>query len=450
MASVELAAVSKSFSNSEPAVNQIDLQIEDREFLVLVGPSGCGKSTTLRLIAGLESCDSGEIRIDGRKVNSVSPKDRNIAMVFQNYALYPHMSVYKNLSFGLQLRLGGGIVNRVVSRLIQPRRASAMAEQRREIHDRVMATAERLGIEKLLNRKPHQLSGGERQRVALGRAIVRNPAAFLFDEPLSNLDAKLRTQLRREIKQLHTQLQTTMIYVTHDQVEAMTLGDRIAVMNKGELQQIGRPLDVYQKPANLFVARFIGSLPMNLVNGKFIKEKNDLAFQFENGSDYRTKLDLSELNDKFLNTQDFGAQSRVTLGIRPENVEFIGNRKIDTGREASNHGNEVTKKGGNHNLLPTIVTAVDHLGDSTVVHMKMANDQLTEQSHRTNQIDKPEPKNSVTEERGKSISISARITGTSWTSVSPPRPGDPAGVRFDLQSAHWFDSVSGTNIESKN
>ena len=239
MAKVLLDRVTKKYSAGNDAksgtlaVDDISLEIEDREFLVLVGPSGCGKSTTLRLIAGLETCTSGEVRIGEQVVDNgsavVAPKDRDIAMVFQNYALYPHMSVYKNLSFGLTLRYGGGIVARGLRKLFQPRRSAELSALRRGIDHQVRQTAARLGISKLLNRKPHQLSGGERQRVALGRAIVREPAAFLFDEPLSNLDAKLRQQMRVELKRLHHELKTTMIYVTHDQVEAMTLGDRVAV-----------------------------------------------------------------------------------------------------------------------------------------------------------------------------------------------------------------------------
>jgi len=233
MARVSLEGVSKVFPNGERAVDSLDLEIHDREFLVLVGPSGCGKTTTLRMIAGLEAPSSGKIAIGDRIVNDVAPKDRDIAMVFQNYALYPHMSVYKNMSFGLELRFGGGLLARLLRRLFKPTKAAQLESRRKTIKDRVRQAAELLGIEHLLGRMPRQLSGGERQRVALGRAIVREPAAFLFDEPLSNLDAKLRVEMRRELKRLHRELNATIVHVTHDQVEALTLGQRVVVMSDG-------------------------------------------------------------------------------------------------------------------------------------------------------------------------------------------------------------------------
>ena len=251
MASVELSKVSKLFDHNVKAVDAVDILIKDKEFVVLVGPSGCGKSTTLRMIAGLEEISSGEIKIGDRIVNSVAPKDRDIAMVFQNYALYPHMTVYENMAFGLKLR----------------------KFPKAEIETRVRDAAEILGIASLLQRKPKALSGGQRQRVAVGRAIVRKPQVFLFDEPLSNLDAKLRIQMRTEISKLHSRLETTMIYVTHDQVEAMTMGDRIVVMRDGRIQQIDTPLNLYHHPQNKFVAGFIGSPAMNFIEGELIREK---------------------------------------------------------------------------------------------------------------------------------------------------------------------------------
>jgi multiple sugar transport system ATP-binding protein len=238
------------------AVNDVSLEIQDREFVVLVGPSGCGKSTTLRMIAGLEEISKGEIFIGEKRVNDVPPKDRDIAMVFQNYALYPHMSVYDNLAFGLKLR-----------KYPKP-----------EIKKRVMDAAIILGIEELLERRPKALSGGQRQRVAVGRAIVRQPKVFLFDEPLSNLDAKMRVQMRTEITKLHQRLQATMIYVTHDQIEAMTMGDRIVVMNNGVVQQTDTPLALYNEPVNLFVAGFLGSPPMNFVDGSLKQEGEFFVF----------------------------------------------------------------------------------------------------------------------------------------------------------------------------
>src|SRR5574342_373206 len=243
MAQVVLKDLVKRF-DEVTAVRDVNLQIKDKEFIVLVGPSGCGKSTTLRMIAGLEEISSGEIYIGARLVNDLPPKDRDIAMVFQNYALYPHMTVYDNMAFGLKMR----------------------KFPKAEIDTRVREAAQMLGIQELLSRKPRQLSGGQRQRVAVGRAIVRHPQVFLFDEPLSNLDAKLRVQMRVELKRLHERLETTAIYVTHDQVEAMTLGDRVVVMKDGWVQQVGEPLELYGKPANRFVAGFIGSPAMNFAD----------------------------------------------------------------------------------------------------------------------------------------------------------------------------------------
>ena len=246
MASVSLRKVRKVYPGGAVGVQGVDLEIRDGEFVVLVGPSGCGKSTTLRMVAGLEEISSGEISIGGRVVNEVLPKDRDIAMVFQNYALYPHMTVRENLAFGLKLR----------------------KVPKDEIERRIAEAAAVLGIEPYLDRRPKALSGGQRQRVAVGRAIVRNPAVFLFDEPLSNLDAKMRTQMRVEIKRLHAKLGATMIYVTHDQIEAMTMGDRIVVMEGGRIRQAGAPLEVYEHPADRFVAGFIGTPPMNFFEGR--------------------------------------------------------------------------------------------------------------------------------------------------------------------------------------
>jgi multiple sugar transport system ATP-binding protein len=248
MAQVILDNVVKRFGKSE-VVHGVDLTIADMEFLVLVGPSGCGKSTLLRMVAGLEEISEGRILIDGKVVNEVTPKDRGCAMVFQNYALYPHMNVYKNMSFGLTIK----------------------GFSKADIESRVQEAAKILGIGELLARKPHELSGGQRQRVAMGRAIVRNPSVFLFDEPLSNLDAKLRNSMRTEIKRLHQKVRTTIIYVTHDQVEAMTLADRIVVMRNGRVEQIGTPIELFEQPANTFVAGFIGSPPMNLVDGRLVR-----------------------------------------------------------------------------------------------------------------------------------------------------------------------------------
>ena len=256
MAQVSLKDISKIYEGGITAVDKVNLGVENREFMVLVGPSGCGKSTTLRMIAGLEEISAGQLYIGDRLVNDVPAKDRDIAMVFQNYALYPHMTVFENMAFGLKLR-----------RYPKP-----------EIKKRVSDAASILGIKQLLNRRPKELSGGERQRVAVGRAIVRKPMVFLFDEPLSNLDAKMRVQMRTEIHKLHLRLATTMIYVTHDQTEAMTMGDRIAVMKDGLIQQLADPITIYDYPVNKFVASFIGSPPMNFMQGRLIKKEGRLYF----------------------------------------------------------------------------------------------------------------------------------------------------------------------------
>ncbi len=293
MARVELRNVTKVYDNQVVAVRDASLTINDKEFLVLVGPSGCGKSTLLRMIAGLEDITSGEILIDGQVVNDVPPKDRDIAMVFQNYALYPHMTVFENMAFGLKLR----------------------KFPREEIERRVKEAAEILGLTEFLNRKPKALSGGQRQRVALGRAIVRKPKVFLFDEPLSNLDAKLRVQMRIEISRLHQRLQTTMIYVTHDQIEAMTMGDRIVVMKDGVIQQVDTPMTLYNNPVNLFVAGFIGSPAMNFITGHIVKKDGALRFEspvfsFTVPEEHQTSL-----------TPYIGLE--VILGVRPEHIADV-------------------------------------------------------------------------------------------------------------------------------
>ncbi|HEX9244657.1 MAG TPA: sn-glycerol-3-phosphate ABC transporter ATP-binding protein UgpC [bacterium] len=289
MAKVLLEQVSKQFG-TVVAVNSVTLEIPDKQFTVLVGPSGCGKTTCLRLVAGLEEASAGNIYIGERLVNDVAPKDRDIAMVFQNYALYPHMSVYDNMAFGLRLR----------------------KYPRAEIDRRVKEAAEMLGIQELLARKPKQLSGGQRQRVALGRAIVREPQVFLMDEPLSNLDAKLRVQTRAEIKKLHARLQTTTIYVTHDQVEAMTMGDRIVVMKDGLVQQVDSPLNLYEKPANLFVAGFIGSPAMNFLEAKLARQDSKM---FVDGGVFR-----AEIPQAYIPKLSAWAGRPVIFGIRPEDI----------------------------------------------------------------------------------------------------------------------------------
>ena len=295
MAKVRLENVYKVFPGDVTAVEDANLEIQDKEFLVLVGPSGCGKSTTLRMIAGLEEITQGNVFIDDRRVNDVPPKDRDIAMVFQNYALYPHMTVYKNMAFGLKLR----------------------RYPKAEIDTRVREASEILGIQELLERKPKELSGGQRQRVAVGRAIVRKPKAFLFDEPLSNLDAKMRVQMRTEISKLHHRLMATMIYVTHDQVEAMTMGDRIVVMKDGLIQQVAAPIDLYENPVNQFVAGFIGSPPMNFFDGRIEAANGALHFREAHFS-----LQLPEPHAKQMADC---VDKEVVFGIRPEDIKDAEN-----------------------------------------------------------------------------------------------------------------------------
>ncbi len=318
MAQVVLKNIKKVYDNTFIAVKDANLDIIDKEFMVIVGPSGCGKTTTLRMIAGLEDITEGTITIADRLINDVPPKDRDIAMVFQNYALYPHMTVYQNMAFGLKLR----------------------KTPKAEIKQRVEDAAKMLGIDKLLTRKPKALSGGQRQRVALGRAIVRKPAAFLFDEPLSNLDAKLRVTTRAELKALHHRLQTTSIYVTHDQAEAMTLGDRICVMYDGVIQQVAPPMDVYDKPVNKFVAGFLGTPPMNFFDGKVEVKDSKPVFVLANG----TCVTLSGVD----NDMSSYAGQKMVLGIRPEHLSVDGD---------------------NADSIPAKVDVVEPLGDRKDVYL---------------------------------------------------------------------------------
>ncbi len=362
MAGVILDKVSKVFPGDVVAVKDFSMEIADGEFVVLVGPSGCGKSTTLRMIAGLEEISSGEVRIGDRVVNEVEPKDRDIAMVFQNYALYPHMTVYKNMAFGLKLR----------------------KIPRKEIDAKVRETARVLGIEELLGRKPKALSGGQRQRVAVGRAIVRDPKVFLFDEPLSNLDAMLRVQMRGEIGKLHRRLGTTMIYVTHDQVEAMTMGDRIVVMLGGEIQQIATPMDLYRKPKNKFVAGFIGTPPMNFLDGTLRGQNGALRFVAGDG----VALDVDPRSYPGLGRYE-GKQ--ITMGLRPE--AFIENPS-----QAAVAGKSLT----------AIVTLVEPLGAETYLYLDAAGHALT-----------------------------ARVSGD-----VQPRTASAHVLDVDMSRAHYFDPIT--------
>ena len=327
MAQVILESVVKRYGKTA-VVHGVDLTIADTEFLVLVGPSGCGKSTLLRMVAGLEEISDGRILIDGQVVNEVAPKDRGCAMVFQNYALYPHMNVYKNMSFGLTLK----------------------NTPKAEIEARVNEAAKILGIEELLSRKPHQLSGGQRQRVAMGRAIVRKPSVFLFDEPLSNLDAKLRNTMRAEIKRLHHKVRSTIIYVTHDQVEAMTLADRIVVMRAGVVEQIGTPIELFEKPANTFVAGFIGSPPMNLVDGQLRRTGGGVEVVLSEG----LRIPVSAVGGE----DQLSDGRQVVFGIRTESLA-----PADTA---------VSTSPGQFWKARGLVEIVEPLGGETHLHINIA------------------------------------------------------------------------------
>ena len=310
MADLQLKHIYKRYAGGVTAVSDFTLDIDDKEFIILVGPSGCGKSTTLRMVAGLEEISEGELYIGGRLVNDVAPKDRDIAMVFQNYALYPHMTVFENMAFGLKLR----------------------KTPKDEIKKRVTEAAKILDIEHLLDRKPKALSGGQRQRVAMGRAIVRNPKVFLMDEPLSNLDAKLRVQMRIEIQKIHQRLETTIIYVTHDQTEAMTLGTRIVVLKDGIIQQVDTPQNLYDKPCNVFVAGFMGSPQMNLINAKVVQSGEDVVLMFGGNT-----VKLPEGKAQKLIKAGY-VDTTVIMGIRPEDLndsEVIINANPDCVIEAT-------------------------------------------------------------------------------------------------------------------
>ncbi|MDD3225729.1 MAG: sn-glycerol-3-phosphate ABC transporter ATP-binding protein UgpC [Clostridium sp.] len=334
MAKVIIKNVDKCYENGYKAVKNVNLEIKDKEFVVLVGPSGCGKSTTLRMIAGLEEISSGELYIGDKLVNDVEPKDRDIAMVFQNYALYPHMSVYKNMAFSLQLK----------------------KIDKKEIDKKVNEAANILGISDLLSRKPKELSGGQRQRVALGRAIVREPKVFLMDEPLSNLDAKLRVTMRSEISKLHKKLNTTFIYVTHDQTEAMTMGTKIVVMKDGVVQQVGSPISIYKKPLNMFVASFIGSPQMNFIDAKVVKEDNSIIGIIEKNK-FEIQKDKAELLEKggYLD-------KTIKLGIRPEHISLI---------------NELEDKENDCISMDAQVDLIELLGAESYLYLKVSGGTIT-------------------------------------------------------------------------
>lgn len=363
MASLSLSHVSKKYPNGFEAVKDFNLEIEDKEFIIFVGPSGCGKSTTLRMIAGLEDITSGELKIDGRTINDVEPKDRDIAMVFQNYALYPHMTVYDNMAFGLKMR----------------------KTPKHEIKEKVMEAARILDLESLLKRKPKALSGGQRQRVAMGRAIVRDPKVFLMDEPLSNLDAKLRVQMRIEISKLHQRLGATIIYVTHDQTEAMTLGTRIVVMKDGVIQQVDSPEALYSNPVNKFVAGFIGSPQMNFLDGTISEKGSQLIITIDD-----TDIPIPSSKAALLKENGYVGKT-VTLGIRPEDIYDSGAITISS-----------------------TVKVYELLGAEAYLYFDIAGTQVTARIHPRFDL----------------------------------KTGSPITVSFDMEKAHFFDKETELAIRS--
>ncbi|MGI6069448.1 MAG: ABC transporter ATP-binding protein [Blautia sp.] len=361
MASLSLQHINKTYPNGFEAVKDFNLEIEDKEFIIFVGPSGCGKSTTLRMIAGLEEISSGTLKIGDKVMNDVEPKDRDIAMVFQNYALYPHMTVYDNMAFGLKLR----------------------KTPKEEIDKMVREAARILDLEKLLDRKPKALSGGQRQRVAMGRAIVRDPKVFLMDEPLSNLDAKLRVQMRIEISKLHQRLGTTIIYVTHDQTEAMTLGTRIVVMKDGVVQQVDTPQNLYQKPCNLFVAGFMGSPQMNFLEGEVIQNAGDVTIKI---GEYDVPIPASKANA----LKDGGYIGKtVIMGIRPEDI----------------HDSEMFVSSSPSGTMQSIVKVYELLGAEVYLYFDVNGTQVTAR-------------------------VDPRTTA---------KTGDPVKFAFDMEKSHFFD-----------
>lgn len=413
MANVVLERVSRIFPRGVKAVDQLDLQVRDGESLVLVGPSGCGKTTTLRLIAGLEPLSSGEIQIGERKVNRLAPRDRDVAMVFQGHALYPHLTVYQNLAFGVELRHGGWLRHLWRRRRGRPGAGQTPRPQLNgQIRPRVLAAARTLGIEALLERMPAELSGGERQRVALGRALVREPAVFLFDEPLSNLDALLRANLRSELKRLHQTLATTMIYVTHDQAEALSLGDRIAVLDGGRLQQIGEPLRVYHHPANRFVAGFLGSPPMNLVEAKL----EDGAWA--GGSDHLVLRGGGwsvEVERRWLPSEL--QHHRLVWGIRPEDVRLSAAAPLAPSPESPAPYPQPGRI-----RLTAWVNLVEPLGDTAVVHLA------------------PMPADTA------SPAEENRVLLLKTSDLGGARVGERIEAWFDAARLHWFDALTGRSL----
>jgi multiple sugar transport system ATP-binding protein len=391
MAGLRLDGVSRIFPDGIVAISGINLEVCDGEFLVVVGPSGCGKTTTLRVIAGLEGVSSGRVSIGDKVVNRLAPKERDVAMVFQGQALYPHLSVYRNLFFGLELRGRAGGVRGVFAGLFGPMRVDP---NRRAMDERVRRVARLLEIERLLDRMPSQLSGGEKQRVALGRALVRQPAVYLLDEPLSSLDAGMRTQMRRELREIHHRFPTTTIYVTHDQVEALTLGDRIAVMDRGVIQQVGTPREVFDKPKNRFVAGFLGSPAMNFLEGSVCEQEGRLRFA---GDGFSVAVPGS-LNGR--------VPPRMVLGIRPQDVKI----RVAAAELSANDSSEA------------VVLAVESIGSETIIEARLGGG-----------ADRHAESGSV---------IVSRVEVPVGFGL-----GSRVRVVFDMGKAHWFDAATGASLD---
>ena len=421
--SVTLRGVSKVYPNGVVALRSVDLHLAERELTVLVGPSGCGKTTLLRLIAGLEEPTEGSVLLDGTIVSNRPPKDRDVAMVFQDGALYSHMSVYNNMAFGLRLRTGNGWIADAMRRLFQPRLAAELSQQRREIHSRVQRAAEMLGIEDLLRRMPGQLSGGQRQRVALGRAVVREPAVFLFDEPLSGLDAQLRVEMRREIRRLHRHLGTTMVYVTHDIREAMAIGDQIAVIGDGALQQVGAPRTVYNQPANLFVAQFVGSSTMNLIVGRLRFENDTTAFEYSAGV---IKLYGEQVCDADINEDEWRHPESVVLGIRAEDITCQ-----PTGT-SSKSGLDGPGENERRTVMRAVVDEMEMLGDTAYVHAVLLTD-------TTLLTDKTKNESNLSPQK-----IVCKVPG-----LTELQPGDRVDLELDVKKIHLFQRSTGSSLASR-
>ncbi len=395
MAKVILKQLNKWYENDYKAANNINLNIEDGEFVVLVGPSGCGKSTILRMIAGLEQMSSGELYIGEKLVNKVEPVDRDIAMVFQNYALYPHFSVYENMAFALKIK----------------------KMNKKEINNKIQEAANILELQDLLNRKPKELSGGQRQRVALGRAIVREPKVFLMDEPLSNLDAKLRVSMRSEIIKLHERLKTTFIYVTHDQIEAMTMGSKIVVMNKGEIQQVADPVTIYENPSNKFVASFIGSPQMNFLDATVDRTDDNLYIE----NDYiKYEIKNNELKNIL---EERYSRAEVIIGIRPEDIEVVGNderelyERFDIEDKNNNKTNDLVDNErvgalDKNNVVNIQIELIEILGSETYIHFNI-----------------------------KDSKMICKVNG-----VFRGKRGETISLRFNLEKSHFFDKDSENRI----